>query len=244
MGPLALNIYFINDPRIDIMIQEFKNLGQWHLSAPDFKQLPLRMTVHLSLLLMFLHSYTTVLILIVYCDVSIRLIKFVHTTIIHLGSSKVTNKRIVNDMLTNVSQMYTEQKILNLVEWDMLQIFSLVYITIILPYLIVWVYICIRYSRLILWFLYLPILLTTSIVAMCVIFIHVYASGLYEHSYRLLNSFQKNIIPFNTCDPYWRKKFRSFRNIKVGVFWWKFSYANLLPMCSYVLTVIINLLLL
>ena len=191
IGPFAFIVYFINDPALDIMITEFRTFGHWHFTMPDYKLLPLRFAIYLHLILMFLHAYTCYLMFITYCDISNRLIKFIHALILQMGGSNIINKRIIDTTLTNVCKMYTEQKVLNLVLWEMLYIFSLSYIVVIVPFLIACIYICIRFSQLITWFLYFPSVFTTGILAICAIFILIYASCLHEQSCRLLESCQK-----------------------------------------------------
>lgn len=244
MGPFAFTIYFINDSALDKMFREFRTVGHWHLPTPNFELLPFRFASYIILSLMLLHAYTCVLLFMVYCDFSNRLLKCIKAVTHQIGASSITNQRVVNSMLTNVCKLYIEQKVLNLILWDMLQLFSLCHLTIIVPFLIIGVYICIRFSQLITWLLYIPSVLATCIIAMCAIFIHIYASCLHEQSSAFLESVQKNILPFKTRHPYWRMKFRSFGKITVGALGWHFSQASLLPMSSFVLASTINLLLL
>jgi len=181
----------------------------------------------------------------VYFGFSNLLLRQMHIIPLQTGASRISNKRCGNNfVLTKVCKMYTEQSVLNLVIREMLKKILFSYSIIILPFLIVGVFMCIRFCKLVSWFFYIPGVLGTSILAVCAIFIHIYASCPHEQSCKFLKKFHKNIFPFQTRHSYWRLKLRCFRDIRVSAFWWYFSYANLLPMYSNVLSIIINLLLL
>ena len=244
IGPFAFNIYFVNDSALDTMIAEYRAFGKWNLPTPDIKLLFFRITVYFILFIMFLHAYTSFLMLIVYIDSANRLLRSIYTITLQMSAARITSKQVVNSMLTNICRMYIEQKVLNIFAWDMLQTFSLMYITLLVPFLMVSIYVCIRFSELIVWPLYIISVFTTGFLVVGLVFIHIHASCLQKQSCRFLESCRTKIIPVNTRHLYWRMKFRSLREIRVGAFWWHFSRTNLLPLGSYILTVSTNLLLL
>jgi len=240
--PCTFVAYFLNDPGVDIMINDFITLGHCNLPTPDYKLLPFRIASYFIQFLMFINDFTYFLIFTIYCDFSKRQLKSIHANILQTKTSNITIKQFSDSMLKNICKMYIEQKILYFVERDMLQKFVIIDLTILVPFLIICVYVCIRFSQLFFWHLYITSVLATATLASCLVFIHISGGCLHELSSKLLESVQKYIIHFTNRRPYWKTKFRSFREIRVG-FLGYFSYTNLLLMCSYIVTATINLLL-
>jgi len=242
-GMVVLSLYVLKDLEMEAMTSQLKT-SYWHSAISDYKRIILLYALNLIALYMFLHAYTCVLMFITYCDYSNRQLNSIYNMTSQIAVSRMANKQIVNSMITKVCELYTKQRVFHLVVWDVLQAFSLVHLFILIPVLILWIYICIRFFAQISWFLYIPNVLSAELLCLCIILIHIFASCLHEHSCRILKNCQKNIVPFKTRHPYWKKKFRSLRDIRVGALWWYFSYANLLPMSSHVFTATNNLLLL
>jgi len=175
------------------MVNDLITLGRFNLPNPDYTILPLRVAIYLIQFIMFMNASTYFLIFTIYCHFSKRLLKSIHASTL---KTKIANNNIATRLLINVCKVYTEQKILNHVIHEMLQKFVLIYLIILILFFIVCVYVCIRFSKLIFWYLYILSVVATSNFALCLVFVHISGSFLHEQSNKLLESCQKNIIPF------------------------------------------------
>jgi len=203
--------------------------------------------------LLFLHAYVALIIIAMYWDLTDRMLKFscdalsgIQTQLI--AESRTGNNiqkiRMLNSRLRHICQTFTHQRIMYAKMKQIIQAFVGIYITIVLPILILLIYVMLRLSPFLNWVIFICVLIVLILWTSMWANIYICSSSLYEHSNRFIKMGQTIGRLLKVGLPYWRAKFRSFRPIKIGTFGCHCSHANLLSTFSQFVHRTIKLLLL
>jgi len=243
--------WFYGNPAVETLISTFET-GKYLLNE-NWKYAIVHFLVVAIYCVLFLHAFAALLIVSIYWDQTDRMLKFSCDALLQLQAqfiakcydmNKTEKKQIFNTRLANICQKFEHQKIITANMAKMIQTFVDIYITIVLPFLIILIYIIFKLSPHLNWPIFLCVFI--FLIFWSILWANVYtcSSSLFEHSNRFVINGQKIGHVLQTSFPYWRVKFRSLRPIKIGASGCYFSKAKLLPTFSQFVHKTIKLLLL
>jgi len=233
-GPTGFIAFFIQDPAIETLLLTLGK-NSWIENA-DWKYLTCHIFLFLILFILFLQAYTAIVTVIMYCDLTGRLLKFSSQEIqnfmneLELKSKKWDrirqNKRIYRK-LTDICSSFVKETLVSIFVSRLVQKYIRAYIGLFWPASIIMSYVVCRSYSLLPNFILISVVIALITFYIVWITIHLISGSLVKFSYRFIQKGKTSVLFLDRHHPYWKMKFRSFRVLKVNAFWWYFSFDNL-----------------